>query len=447
MQFFQIVGPVLCLVLSIYFFNKCAGSLSLTKLNMISWIFYFQLLLQSYVASVLVLNGWHEHYVLYRATDDALFYGGISVQYTMIALPLGMWFALLLFGYTNNRNNLSRFLNKGVVGSISLKDRDIKLTLYIFSLISILSVVYVLIVSGGGALVSLIKGYSVEQISMLRLQSSRGFSGNVLIKNIFAIMLAPLLAYISYAYWKMTRTKVDFFWFLLMLSFSLLILTYDLSKSPVIYFSIGFVFLNVFINGHVNKRTIYIFFTVVASLLVIMYVFIMNVTDLFTFNSGILGRIFLGQASGTYMAFNYFPATYEHIGFSSFSMAISDFLSIDYSERAARLVMTAFNPKGVEAGSAGVMNSLFVGEAWANWGTIGVLVLPLYAGMMIQFLYMFFIKSKKTPLLLGAYAYIATKLPVTGGANDFVYNPVFLILFFILISAYSVTLFLRKCKY
>jgi hypothetical protein len=413
---------------------------------MLSWIFYFQLIIQSFIASSLVLNGWHDHYVLNRASESALLYGAISVQYVMVALPFGMLLGLFLFGYRNNTNNLQKYLDKKVVGGLTLKDKDLKFTLYFVSLLAIIAVLYVLKVSGGGALLSLFKGGSAEQLSILRIDSSRGFSGNVIVKNIFAIMLAPLLTYISYAYWKMSRKSSDLIWFYIMLFFSFLILTYDLSKSPFIYFSVGFLFLNVFINGGVSKKVIYTFSIIVIVILVMIYVYIMDVTNLFTFNSGILGRVLLGQAAGTYMAFNYFPSTYDHIGFSSFSGAVSSFLNLDYSDRAGRLIMMAFNPKGVESGAAGVMNSLFIAEAWANWGLLGVIVAPIYIGIVIQLLYMFFLKSKKTPLLLGSYAYIATKLPITGGANDFIYSPVLVMLFLIMLTIYSITVFFRKAS-
>ena len=93
------------LVISLFFllasyllFKKVSGSLSLTKLNLVSWIFYFQLIAQSYIASVLVINGLDNHYVINRVSDDAKFYGWLAVQYTMIALPLGKLGAVYLNG-------------------------------------------------------------------------------------------------------------------------------------------------------------------------------------------------------------------------------------------------------------------------------------------------------------------------------------------------------------
>ena len=82
----------------------------------------------------------------------------------------------------------------------------------------------------------------------------------------------------------------------------------------------------------------------------------MNSNDLGSFNSGILGRLFLGQASGIFMAFNYFPSIFEPIGFTSISKLFSEIFNVEYSERAARMLMFGFNPSGVENATAGVMN-------------------------------------------------------------------------------------------
>lgn len=418
--------------------------MSVTKLNMINWIFYFQLVIQCFVASILTLNGWTEHYVLMTASKDAILYGSLATQYTMIALPFGMWLGLIFFGYSKNTILFESFLEKRVVGLFDSEDRAAKVVLYSFSLMSVFSVVYVLTKIGSIPLFSVFNNLDATEIAAMRQGASRGFSGNGLIKNVLALMLAPLLAYISYCYWIIDRSRVNSVWFFTMLISSIFILTYDFSKSPLVFFSIGFIFLNVFIKGGVKKKIIIFFSACTISFLVFIYTFLMNVDELTSFNSGILGRIFLGQASGIYMAFNYFPSTFEHIGFSSISQFLSSVFNIEYSERAARLVMFGFNPSGVENGTAGVMNSLFIAEAWANWGWFGVVFSPVYVGLVIQGLYMFFLRSPKNPLLLGAYAFLATKIPITGGVNDFIYNPIFALVFSILLLVYFCTLVLKR---
>lgn len=154
-----------------------------------------------------------------------------------------------------------------------------------------------------------------------------------------------------------------------------------------------------------------------------------NLIRLFYYNQGIVGRLILGQITGLYKMLEYFPQTVDFIGFSSISNLLADVLNFDYSERAARITMVLFNPSGVARGTAGVINSLFVAEAWANWGLLGVLFSPIWVGFVVETIYIIFLKCKKTPLLVGAFTFLSLKWPITGGVNEFIYYPMLLVLF------------------
>ena len=265
--------PLFSLVLSFYLFKKVSGSLEVTKLNMISWIFYFQLLLQCFIASVLTLNGWNDHYVLSTASAEAILYGSLAIQYTMVALPLGMWIGCVLLGSSSNTVLFDRFLKKDITFVFDDKDNDIIFVLYLFSLIAVFSVLYVIFTVGKVPLFSIFSNLDSLDIANMRQSASRNFSGLVLVKNIFAIMLTPLLAYISYCYWQFNKNRKNLIWFLIMLFSSIVILTYDLSKSPVIFFSVGFIFLKVFIDGGVKKKFVIIFsLTVVVFFGICLYI-------------------------------------------------------------------------------------------------------------------------------------------------------------------------------
>ncbi len=97
-------------------------------------------------------------------------------------------------------------------------------------------------------------------------------------------------------------------------------------------------------------------------------------------------------------------------------------------------------------GIAGVVNSLFIGEAWANFGIYGVLIAPLYVGFLIQSLYLFFLKSKKTPFLLALFVSFSIKGAITGGFNDYFYNVNFIFLLFVFLSIYGVAFLIKTAK-
>jgi len=420
---------------------------------MISWIFYYNLILQSFIASILVINNIDYHYMINKiSNEDSRFYGWLAVQYTMIMMPLGMLFVVMLFGYKNNRAIFQKYVHAPIIPLLSPKDNYIKYSLYIFYTISILSVLYVMITLKTIPLSGIFQGLGQETLNILRQDASRNFPGNLYIKNIFALGLTPILSYIAFSYYKMTKNKIDLYWFILLFIASFMILTYNIAKAPFIQYLLGFIFLNILINGRIQRKTLIILSIIILGLLVTVYLLLagssgISFTHLFHYNTGILGRIILSQAAGTYLNFDLFPHIYDHIGFNSVSHFLSNLFGLEYSERSSRLIMMHIYPQRVANGTIGVANSLFIGEAWANFGLIGVLLAPFYVGMLIQSIYMFFLSTPKTPLFLGLFTFFSYKGSVTGGFNDYIYNMSYITLVFIFLWIYTQGFILKQiCK-
>lgn len=444
-----LLASAIVLAVSAWLFSRVAGSLALTRINMISWIFYFELIMQSFVASVLVINGWDNHYVISQVGPEARIRGWLAVQYTMIAMPLGMLLVVYLSGRSANAALFQGYLARPIDSMLSRRDSFVRLPLYALSLVSLLSVAYTFAAIGSVPLASVIAGGDALALAITRVDASLGFSGNIYVRNFFAYMLTPILAYVSYGYLRQTGSLRDRLWFSAMLVGAFFILTYDLSKAPIVIFALGFLFFHVLAEGGVSRRLFFLFGALAMLLLVAGYAFIGKVTDpaaLFSYNSGIGGRILLSQAAGTYYAFEHFPASQDFIGISSLSGLLNDVFGVQSSARSSRIMMTIFNPSGVEEGSAAVMNSLFIAEAWANFGWLGVLIAPVYVGIFLQVVFMFFLNARKTPIMLGMFAYLSLKMPVTGGFNDFIYAPGLMTIGFMFVTIYLVAVMLRVVR-
>ena len=420
--------------------------MKLTQLNIVSWIFYVQLLVSSYIASILVINGWEGNHAVSIVRDNSRFCGWLSVQYTMIAMPLGMLFINYLYGYESNRKLFLSYIKAPIVTLISQKDSFLKYPLYALSIVCLLSVAYTFVSIKTIPIFSVFQGYDAQELLMLRQYAHKGYEGSSFIRNTLGLMLTPIISYIAFAYWRMTKSSAHFIWFFCMFILSLFMLTYDLSKSPIVFYLLGFIFLNVLMKGGVKKSTLAIFIVLSLFLLALAIYLISRIVDTQAIFLAMRGRIFLSQAASTYFAFEYFPAINEFLGVSSLSSLLFLPFGMETTERSARIIMTIFNPSGIEAGTAGVMNSLFVAEAWANFGWCGVVIAPFYVGMFIQIIYMSFLSYKKTPIMIGLLAYLSYKLPITGGFNDFIYPTMLMNLFFIFISLYVAALILKGIK-
>lgn len=418
-------------------FKPVAGSLLPTRLNMVSWTLYFNLIIQVFISSIIVVNGWEQHYRISNqlTNDDSRFYGWLAIQWVMLSIPIGMYLSTILFGYKSNNKLFRTYVSKQIETFDFRREFTIKLCLSVLSLVSFIAVAYTFVEIGGFPQIDL---FSISGIvaSELREDVGRNFEGSSIIRNIFGLTLTPILSYVWFAYYCRHRTLFYFSLFLIFFVMSALIVTYNLAKSPLIFYLLGFVFLTVYIRGFIKFRTLVIVAIAAILLLTVFYFLIFNQIDpahLFSLNSGIGGRIILGQSMGTYFSFDIFPSQHPFLGFGSFSDWVRNVFMHSETERSSRILMQILDPSGVQAGTSGVMNTLFIGEAWANFGLYGVLISPLIVGFYIQSLFMFFLTSKKTPIYLGVFAYLSYRLPVVGSFNEFVYNPIHIVIFTILL--------------
>lgn len=429
--FFYILGSAITLVISFVFFKKAAGSLSLFKPNMISYIFYFNLVLEMFIGSILVLLKIDDHYMFYRIHDNTRFLGWLVINYTLITLPLGMLIAKWLFV---GKKSMRMLLNSYVTRPIDTQylGKGLKYSIWCFTFISGLACLYTFIKIG---YIPILKVFQGGDLATLRITVSGNFSGNEYVKNLLALGLMPALSYMWCFYYLQRKSLINLFMFFVTLVFAINILYYNFAKAPVLWYILSYVFVYYYAFGKINKK--YVIFSTGLVFIILVFFYSLNgekVESFVSYNNGPIGRIILSQAGGLYYMLQIFPGTFDHIGFSSLSNAISNLFSLEYSERAARIVMERFNPSGVQEGTAGVMNSLFIGEAWVNFGLTGVLVAPIWVGICIQCLYMFFLKLPKSPLFIAFFVSFSFGGSITGGFNDYFYNPSLFVKLVILLS-------------
>lgn len=436
---------LITLTLSYFLFRRAAGSLNPLKPNMISYIFYYNIILQTFIASLLVvLKADGDHYVIARVSEDARFYGWLAVSYMMIVMPIGMLLAKALFSKnTSIKARLINYTNHDVdISYIGYK--PLKYSIWVFTIISSFACLYVFYVIG---YFPFFKIFNVSSLlaSELRIQVGREFPGNVYIKNFFALVMMPILSYVWIFYYIRTKNALDLIMFVVSFILSLSILYYNFAKSPILTYILSFIFVYYYAKGTVNKTYALAGVIVVLVLIFAFYSFSgLDNSDFLSYNSGPIGRVTLGQAAGLYMMLDIFPNDYNHIGLASTSNLLSNILGLDYIDRAARTAMIAFNPAGVAAGIAGVMNTIYLGEAWANFGLLGILLSPLWVGFIIQTLYIYFLKAPKSPLHLAFFVSFSLGGSITGGINDYIYNPSVLLIILFFMAVYLLAKTFKK---
>mgnify|MGYP000906175986 CR=1 FL=1 len=440
-----LLSLLVCLVAArLYKFS--AGSLKITQVNMISYIFYFDLLIFSYLGSIVILLFNNAEFN--NLIDNIL--GGPKtkllvwecISYAMIAIAVGMIIANIFFNF--NSKEIDAYHAKPIRSLFSEYDSYVKIPLYILAVICMLAITYTFISIGT---IPFIKSFflsSADDVLALRKIADKDFAGNVYVKNFFGLVLTPILCYIFYCYYLIDKSLKNRFWFHIMFFFAFMMLTYDASKSPFISFLTGFIFLKVLISGNISFKKFLGLIVLLLVLLGIIYMVIakQDIMEIFfSYNSGITGRILISQVSSLYQHFEIFPSDHPFIGFSSLSKVLP--LS-HFSDRSGRIVLETTTPGFADLG--GVYNTLFIGEAYANFGWWGVFLTPLWIGFLIQSLHILFLRLPKTPLFLGLFVFFSFTSNITGGVNEYFYNILYLLLAITILAVWVTAYLLHRSQ-
>ena len=100
--------------------------------------------------------------------------------------------------------------------------------------------------------------------------------------------------------------------------------------------------------------------------------------------------------------------------------------------------MAFYGSEKVYDGSAGDMNTLFVGEAYSNWGFGGILVSVAWVALIIVLFVLLILRLKKTPGTVVLFAMITVRFAtmLEGGFCDFVYSFDLIFTFVLIMSVY-----------
>lgn len=431
-----LIISILAILISFLLFRRAAGTMSLFRINMLSFLFYVPFVLMSFLGAVLVALKLDDHYLMNKMMfEKTRLMGWGAVLYTMIVFPIGLLLAKKLFSIRNVKEKLNQYALKPISNQLKSNEIILRFILLGLSLIGISVLGYTFFAIGTVPIMEMLQGQ--DNLAQLRQTAGREFAGNVYLKNLFGIQLLPILAFIALAYYEKKRNNLELIWTLILFGAALLMLTYDLQKATAALFLSGIIFYITLVHGKISKA-VFLVLGFSAFAIILGFYFATSDADikeiLLSYNTGIVGRVLFSSIAGTFLTFEHFNDTHPHIGLSSLSSFVEIF-SIEYSERSARLMMETVNPKGVQEGKAGVLNSLFIAEAWANFGLTGLLLSPLYVGFVIGSLFYALLKFRKTPVMIGLYVFFSYKITIGGGFNDYLYHigNVFIFALFIII--------------
>lgn len=436
---------LIVLVVSTGLFRYVSGSLSIVKPNLVSLVYYYSLLISSFIGSLLIVLGIDHYYMtekLFRPEEYRVI-GFAVVCFVMVCLPLAMLFISRVCGF-HPKHEFHRYL-QSPVQSIGANGNEFFYWFLALSIVSVLAILYTIWKTPQVPIFALLVGHGDTSLAELRIAASMHFKGNVLFRNIFALSLTPLLSLIAYIFAVLTNEARWKLLFLILFAGAVFVSIYDLAKSPIFFYLIMFMLVRIYIGKmKLSLGKLFAYGAVGAVALVGMYIVIQGVRDVeafFAFNKGPIGRIIFAQIAPTFLHLNIFGEALPFLHGKSLPSILTGWFDVD-NVRSARLVMAHVFPERIEDGTGGVLNTLFVAEAYANFGYFGIIIGTIYVGVMIQLLYICFLRLPKNPVFVSLFIYFSVNIPrtIVGGFTDFLFNPIWVLL---VVLFGGIVLFLR----
>ncbi len=423
------------LTLSTYLFKKAAGTLSIRKLNIISYTFYL-FVLQTYIGASLVFLGDRKHYTMnYILHDKTISTTFFFVFLTAILLPL-----MIIATHKLLRVDMEEVYN-GYLEKDTQVDHE-KIIFYIVLLIAsvcVLMMILLLIKIGYIPLIKLLHAEAGFNFKTERIIISNTVIINQYVKNILILSFIPVTSYISFAYAITTKKIRWIVLFIVLFGSSLIVKTYNFAKTPVVFYLFTFIILYILINNGIKRLYMYIVVGGLSGIIALMYKVTGYVLTL-SIHDGPISRIIFTQVGTLIYHFDLFPNSFPFLMGRSMGGTITNLLGLNLPHiRSAKIVMAFYGSRNVFDGIAGVMNAFFIGEAYANFGVIGVLTSIAYMGILFGLIYYIFAKKiRKSALSVALFAILTSDLAYAtqGGFFDFIYssNIILIILLFVFIN-------------
>ncbi len=429
---------IITIVISFKLYKRASGSLSIYKLGPISISFYVLLFLSYIGTVVLALNKVNHPMLRYLRHGNIKTEAFFITSILMIVFPLVICGLNKLFKY--NPSKYQEYRESEV--KLEYKGNIEFITVLIASVVCISSIVYVFAKIGiaDNPFFNIIRGEGAKELALLRMDIANKFTGvSGYIKNIFALALTPFISYIAYVYMRKKKKKKWIILFVVLFLFSNVMVFYNLQKASIIIYWGNFVVLSILYGDKIKLRYIIALGLISLILLFLMYIFIakQGLDVLLSFENPIFKRIFITTPTGFFLHMEVF--TYRMLKLNGASMPgliASKIFGFNEVIRSSGVVMSAVNFEGVKSGTSGVYNGLFLGEAFANFGGLGMVIAMIHVPVVFFILNYVFTKIKKTPIYLALFSYLTVNLVWTlhGGYSDYIYNIVWIIVIAVAIA-------------
>lgn len=243
-------------------------------------------------------------------------------------------------------------------------------------------------------LIQLLSGNTGLSATATRVLFSRsgGIKSKLLMQMIDVVF--PIVSYISLSDYLMSKSNTKgllFFSFFILTFFSKLL---PLAKGPAAGYVISIICLWSFCSSKkIQPKKLFQIGLLIALTVLFMYQISFDYERISDTFLSIIDRIFLVQYASLPLHFKIFP---EFVPFANgLSATIFKWMGFEHIE-VSREVMAFMFPRQVAENTLGTANTLFVGDAYGNFGVLGVVFSPIIVAFWIFLSTEFLNKSKNS---------------------------------------------------
>ena len=398
------IFPVLWYLMSRHF------NVKLLKINIIS-ILFFSIIVFQYIG-LPILYFKLDPYRILDVTDKWIMFR--VFLYTSISTTL-----LLLGSFVFTRTNLN-FKN------FKTQKKTSNYQNFLFTIIFLFSsyVLYKFVDNVGfyNLALSSVLGLSDNlNLTLIRSDMSNAFDGYgwyYLFMN-KVLIFTNLFFYADYLINQSFKSKILFYVSSTVCVFSLIIGT---EKAPLIYYLISLFLVYSILkkNSIISKNIILKIAPIFLLIRTVFYIFFMDVSGIDNAIKSVFSRALNGTIQPAYHYLEFFPKVEPFLLGRSMTNpgGILPFENFNLTQE----VMSWYNSREFKAGIVGSMPTIYWGEIFANFGTIGVLVIPFFLGFFLSLIDSTIKRFENNSITIAFYVWIIIHyqyLSVTSFTNYF----------------------------
>lgn len=403
---------------------------SLTRVGLIEFVM-ISLFFFSFLGTLPLYFGWDEYRVSLGVTDHALVF--------QVMLFSGFTMLNVLFGAVVSKTILSRDIVPNYFEPPVINAKEVWFLLFLFIIVFIVLLIYLSQISQIALFVALFG--NADEVGAARSMMGNDFSGKYHWYSLVITHLAHIVTCSFFAIYLTASKKVYLLLFIisfLLCSFSALMTT-EKATFGWLLISLFLVYTLVSCNGKYKIKSIFLFTISLLIVLAFSFYIFMGVTEIDKAFLSIFSRVFAGSIQPAYHYLEFFPHYNSFLLGSSLPNPGGVFPFEPYI-----LTQELFDwvfPSDRESGIVGSMPTVFWGEAYANFGWVGIVIVPFLTGFLIYLVDFIVQKFTDTPLKIGFYIWLLIHfkdLSITG-FSSYLFDMYLIVLSFLFIVVISVS--------